>query len=71
MNPLTESTEQLSDAWCQLSAKWDLAKEVWNDAASHNFESTFWLEFESTTAVSIEKLQGLIDTLAQAEREIP
>lgn len=71
MNSLTAYNDLLADATRQLSSNWEAAKEVWNDAARDDFEKNFWLEFESSTVVSIEKLQDLISTLAQAEREIP
>ena len=71
MNPLSASKEQLTDSLRQLAANWNSAKEVWNDAARQEFEKEFIAEFETTTAASIDKLQDLIDTLAQAEREMP
>jgi sRNA-binding protein len=71
MNPLAASKEQLTDSLRQLSSNWESAKGVWNDAAREDFEKNYWMEFESSTAASIEKLQDLINTLAQAEREIP
>ena len=71
MNSLAGNNEHLADSLRQLSMTWESAKEVWNDAARDDFEKKFWLELESSTVVSIEKLQDLISTLAQAEREIP
>jgi sRNA-binding protein len=71
MNSLSASKEQLTDSLRQLSSNWESAKGVWNDAAKEDFEKNYWMEFESSTAASIERLQELIDTLAQAEREIP
>jgi hypothetical protein len=71
MNPLSASKEQLTDSLHQLSANWYGAKDVWNDAARQDFEKEFVEEFEGTTAASIDKLQELIDSLAQAERDIP
>ena len=71
MNPLTASKEQLTDSLRQLSSNWESAGESWNDAARQDFETDFWKEFETITAASIDKLQELIDALAQAEREMP
>ena len=71
MIPLAASKEQLTDSLRQLSSKWESAKGVWSDAAREDFEKNYWLEFESSTVSSIEKLQDLMDTIAQAEREIP
>jgi sRNA-binding protein len=71
VNFLAASKEQLTDSLRQLSSNWELAKGVWNDAAREDFEKDYWAEFESSTAASIERLQDLIDTLAQAERQIP
>ena len=71
MNPFSASKEQLTDSIRQLSASWNSAKDVWDDAARQEFEKEFMAEFETTTANSIDRLQELIDTLAQAEREIP
>lgn len=71
MNSLSASKEQLTDSLRQLSLNWETAKGVWSDAAREDFEKNHWMEFESSTAASIEKLQDLIDTLTQAEREIP
>lgn len=71
MNSLAASKEQLTDSLRQLSSNWESAKTVWSDAAREDFEKNYWMEFESSTAASIEKLQDLIDTLAQAEREMP
>jgi hypothetical protein len=44
---------------------------MWNDSARQDFENEFWTEFVSTTTGSIEKLQHLVDTVAQAERQVP
>ena len=71
MTSLSASKEQLTDSLRQLSVNWESAKEVWSDAARDDFEKEYWMEFESSTAASIEKLQELTDTLAQAERELP
>jgi sRNA-binding protein len=71
MNSLVASKDQLTDSLRQLSSNWESAKGVWNDAAREDFEKNYCVEFESSTAASIEKLQELINTLAQAEREIP
>ena len=71
MNSLSVSKEQLTDSLHQLAANWNSAKDIWNDAARQDFKKEFVAEFEATTAASIDKLQELIDTLAQAEREIP
>jgi hypothetical protein len=71
VTPLSTSKDQLTDSLHQLAGNWNLAKDVWNDATRQDFENEFWTEFETTTAASIDKLQELIDTLAQAEREIP
>jgi sRNA-binding protein len=71
MNSLAASKEQLTDSLRQLSSNWGSAKGVWNDAAREDFEKNYWAEFESSTAASIERLQDLIDTIAQAEREMP
>lgn len=71
MNSITASKTQLTDSLRQLSSNWESAKEVWSDAAKDDFEKHYWVEFESSTAASIDKLQELIDTLVQAEREIP
>lgn len=71
MNSLSASKEQLADSLRQLSSNWESAKGVWNDAAREDFEKNYWTEFESVTATSIEKLQNLMDTIAQAERGIP
>jgi sRNA-binding protein len=71
LNSLAVSKEQLTDSLRQLSSNWESAKGAWNDAAREDFEKNYWMEFESSTAASIEKLQDLIDTLTQAEREMP
>jgi uncharacterized protein YukE len=71
VNPLTTSKDQLDEAGQRLSAAWSITQELWNDAARREFENNFWMEFETTTAASIRKLQELIDTITQAEREIP
>jgi hypothetical protein len=71
MNSLAASKEQLIDSLRQLTANWNSAKDIWNDAARQAFEKEFVTEFETTTAASIDRLQELIDTLAQAERELP
>jgi hypothetical protein len=67
---LSASQDQLCESTRQLSSVWILAKEVWQDSARENFEMNIWSEFESTTTGGIERLQNLIDTIAQAEREI-
>ena len=71
MNSLAASKEQLTDSLRQLSSNWESAKGVWNDAAREEFEKKYWMEFESSTTASIEKLQDLMDTIAQAERGMP
>ena len=71
MNSLSTSRDQLCEAGRQLSTSWNVAKEVWNDVAREDFENDFWAEFETTTATSVAKLDELINTIAQAEREIP
>lgn len=71
MSILSTSKDQLTDSFHQLSSNWESAKGVWNDAAREDFEKNYWQEFESSTAASIEALQELIETLAQADREIP
>jgi hypothetical protein len=71
MSLLAASKDQLTDSLHQLAVNWNSAKDVWNDAARQDFEKEFVAEFETTTATSIDKLQEMIDTLAQAEREIP
>jgi sRNA-binding protein len=71
MSSLSASQEQLTDSLRQLSSNWESAKGVWNDAAREDFEKNYWTEFESSTSASIGKLQDLMVTLAQAEREIP
>ena len=71
MNSISASKDQLTDSLHQLAANWNSAKDVWNDTARQDFEKDFWTEFETTTTASIGKLQELIDTLAQAEREMP
>jgi hypothetical protein len=71
MNSLSASKNELAVSLSQLSSNWESTKEVWKDAARVDFEKSFWMEFESSTAGSIDRLQDLISTLAQAEREIP
>ncbi len=71
MNSLRASKEDLANSLGQLATNWNSAKDIWNDTARQDFEKEYWTEFEKTTATSIDKLQELIDTLAQAEREIP
>lgn len=71
MIALAESRQQLIDSLRQLSANWETAKEVWSDAAREDFEKSYWIEFESATVESIGKLQELLETIDQAEREIP
>jgi sRNA-binding protein len=71
MNSLAASKEQLTDSLRQLSSNWESAKGVWNDAAREDFEKNYWQEFESSTVASIGKLEGLMETLAQAERVMP
>lgn len=71
MNPLAASKEQLTDSLCQLSFNWECAKGVWSDATREDFDKNYWVEFESSTSATIERLQDLIDTIAQAEREMP
>lgn len=71
MNAIKDSQGNLIEAIRHLNIKWNKAKEVWNDAAKKEFVATFWTEFETTTINSIEKLQVIADTLAQAEREMP
>ena len=71
MNSLSASKEQLTNSLHQLSSNWESAKGVWNDVAREDFEKRYWMEFESSTAASIQGLQELIETLAQAEHEMP
>jgi hypothetical protein len=71
VNSLAQSKEQLTGSLRQLSSNWHSAKEVWNDETREDFERDFWTEFETSTAATIERLQELIDTINQAEREIP
>ena len=71
MNSLAASQSQLTETARQLSSAWDITKEVWHDSARQDFETSFWAEFETTTVTTIEKLQDLVDTIVQAEREMP
>jgi hypothetical protein len=71
MNSLAASKEQLTNSLRQLSSNWESAKGVWNDVARDDFEKNYWPEFESSIAASVGKLESLMETLAQAEREIP
>lgn len=71
MNSLAASKEQLTNSLRQLASNWETAKGIWNDAARQDFEKDYWMEFESSTAASIDNLQALIDTIAQTEREMP
>ena len=71
MSSLIASKEQLTDSLHNLTSSWHMAKDVWNDVARQDFEKEFVAEFETTTAASIDRLQELMDTLAQADREIP
>lgn len=69
-NPMVDSRLR-ADSLRQLSSNWHTAKDLWNDAATQDFEKEFIAEFETTTAVSMDRLQDLIDTITQAERRTP
>jgi hypothetical protein len=71
MTSLIQSKARLIEAGHRLSENWRSAREVWNDAPRHDFEKQYWIEFEATTAQTVEKLQDLIDAVAQAERKMP
>jgi hypothetical protein len=71
MNPISESHVRLVEAFGDLKSNWNSTKDVWEDGVSQNFEKEFMVEIETTTAASIDKLQKLMDTVVQADREMP
>ena len=71
MNSLNESSFRITEAFQALQVYWISSGAVWNDRVREEFENATWIEFESTTTASVQKLQNLSDTIAQAEREIP
>jgi len=71
MNFLSAAQNHLTESSRQLSSAWGVTKEVWHDSARQDFETNIWSEFETVTATSLEKLQALAETIAQAEREMP
>lgn len=70
MASLGSSVGELDTALARLRQRWQTAHAVWDDAASRDFERTYWAEVEQRARETQRAMQALAEVVAQAQRAV-
>lgn len=60
----------MSEQWKTLQHEWQRASEQWDDPAQKQFAGAFWQECERIIPPAMKELQGFIELVERAQREL-
>ncbi len=70
MATLSAERSHLQEAYVTLERQWETTDSLWSDDARGRFEAEMWGEYGRCVRHFLNQLDGLVDLIAQARREM-
>ena len=70
MGSVGAASENIQQAWKQLSHQWQATASLWRDAAQRRFQKSYIEEYEPVVSAVLREMGQLEQVIAQARRSV-
>ena len=70
MSDLDNASKRLEEAFLVIKRRWQASETLWQDQVQRQFEETYWQPLASLVPATLNDLDQLAQTIAQARNNI-